>query len=111
MAQPLQRTSKQLPHQVGWLSLGVAAVNAAVLQDGRWTEQEIRGCRGGHTVDTLLLPLACHFPYAGQRLGHAFPVLCLARVLLSPWSPPFAPPAPQPVARLCSSVSQLLWRI
>ena len=28
----------------------------------------------------------------------------------SPWPPPFAPPAPQPVARLCSSASQLLWR-
>src|SRR5262245_4086557 len=28
----------------------------------------------------------------------------------SPWPPPFAPPAPRPVARLCSSASQLLWR-
>src|SRR5712672_393869 len=28
----------------------------------------------------------------------------------SPWSPPFAPPAPQRFAPLCSSASQLLWR-
>ena len=28
----------------------------------------------------------------------------------SPRSPPFAPPAPLPVAQLCSSVSQLLWQ-
>ena len=28
----------------------------------------------------------------------------------SPWSPPLAPPAPQRIAPLCSSVSQLLWR-
>src|SRR5438094_622748 len=28
----------------------------------------------------------------------------------SPRPPPFAPPAPQPVARLCSSASPLLWR-
>jgi hypothetical protein len=28
----------------------------------------------------------------------------------SPWSPPFAPPAPQRIAPLCSSASQLLWR-
>src|SRR5258708_12392578 len=38
---------------------------------------------------------------------------CARRVLAgshSPWPPPFAPPAPPPVARLCSSASQLLWR-
>src|SRR6202043_1309136 len=28
----------------------------------------------------------------------------------SPRPPPLAPPTPQPVARLCSSASQLLWR-
>src|SRR6516225_8319704 len=28
----------------------------------------------------------------------------------SPWPPPLAPPAPRPVARLCSSASQLLWQ-
>src|SRR6516162_8922080 len=27
-----------------------------------------------------------------------------------PWSPPFAPPAPQRIAPLCSPASQLLWR-
>jgi hypothetical protein len=28
----------------------------------------------------------------------------------SPWSPPLAPPAPQRIAPLCSSASQLLWQ-
>ena len=28
----------------------------------------------------------------------------------SPWSPPLAPSAPQPVAQRCSSTSQLLWQ-
>src|SRR5262249_37392299 len=28
----------------------------------------------------------------------------------SPWPPPFAPPPPLPVARLCSAASLLLWR-
>ena len=38
----------------------------------------------------------------------ARPVLCDSH---SPRLPPLAPPTPQPVARLCSSASQLLWRI
>src|SRR3974390_374434 len=62
-------------------------------------------------------------PYAGQRLGHAYPVLCPGRVVLvchSPRPPPLAPPAPQRsapsrtaphrYAPLCSSASQLLWQ-
>ena len=63
--------------------------------------------------EPFLLPLPCGLPYAVQRLGHAFPVLRPARALLSrasPRSPPLAPPTPRPVARLCSSASQLLWR-
>jgi hypothetical protein len=45
----------------------------------------------------------------GKRFPGSEPGACFA-VPHSPWSPPFAPPAPRPVARLCSSVSQLLWR-
>src|SRR3954454_24847291 len=69
--------------------------------------------------EPFLLPVPCGLPYAVQRLGHAFPVLRPARALLSPGgtlrppaprSPPLAPPAPRPVARPCSSASQLLWR-
>ena len=63
--------------------------------------------------EPFLLPLPCGLPYAVQRLGHAFPVLRPARALLippSPRPPPFAPPTPRPVARLCSSASPLLWR-
>ena len=51
--------------------------------------------------ELLLLPLPCGLPYALQRLGHAFPVLCPVRALLaprSPRSPPLAPPAPPAVA-------------
>src|SRR5919197_4470817 len=32
--------------------------------------------------EPLLLPLPCHFPYAVQRLCHAYPVLRPARALL-----------------------------
>src|SRR3954452_9246017 len=69
--------------------------------------------------EPFLLPVPCGLPYAVQRLGHAFPVLRPARALLSPGgtlrppaprSPPLAPPTPRPVARLCSSASQLLWQ-
>ena len=55
-----------------------------------------------------LLPLPCGFPYAVQRPGSRAPGsvsgACFADPR-SPWSPALAPPAPQPVARLCSSAS------
>ena len=59
-----------------------------------------------------LLPLPCGFPYAVQRLGRAPGSVSGAYFAdpRSPWSPALAPPAPQPVARLCSSASQLLCR-
>src|SRR5215211_931504 len=62
--------------------------------------------------EPLLLPCPCDFPYALQRLCHAYPTLRPVRALLAriPFGPPFAPPAPQQIAPLCSSASQLLWR-
>src|SRR6185437_9202987 len=75
--------------------------------------------------EPFLLPLPCGLPHAVQPLGHAFPVLCPARAVLSrlvrssrpnPSAPPpriksggrlFAPLAPPPVARLCSLASPL----
>src|SRR5579864_6252127 len=33
--------------------------------------------------EPLLLPFPCYFPYALQRLCHAFPTLCPARALLA----------------------------
>ena len=33
--------------------------------------------------ELFLLPLFCDFPYAIQRLGHASPILCPVRALLS----------------------------
>jgi len=53
--------------------------------------------------------LPCQPIHFGTRFPGSEPGACFA-VPHSPWSPPFAPPAPQPVARLCSSVSQLLSR-
>jgi hypothetical protein len=53
--------------------------------------------------ELLLLPFACCFPYAFQRLGHAYPALCPVPCFAgahSPWSPPLAPPAPQRIAPL-----------
>jgi hypothetical protein len=32
--------------------------------------------------ELLLLPCPCYLPYAFQRMGHAYPVLCPARALL-----------------------------
>ena len=70
----------------------------------------------------------CSFPAYGSHLGYPrqlYAAVCepasLTRLCgatsgacvagpLSPWSPPFAPPAPQRFAPLCSSASQLLWR-
>src|SRR5277367_3532865 len=62
--------------------------------------------------ELLLLPLPCSLPYALQRLTRfpgAVPGPCFADSH-SPRPPPLAPPTPQPVARLCSLASQLLWR-
>src|SRR6478752_6988570 len=63
--------------------------------------------------EPFLLLQPCSFPYAVQRLGHASPVLCPVRALLAlvPLGPrPWLTPAPSPVARLCSTASQLLCR-
>jgi hypothetical protein len=32
--------------------------------------------------ELFLLPCSCCLPYAFQRMGHAYPILCPARVLL-----------------------------
>jgi len=55
-----------------------------------------------------LLLVVCD-PAPGTRFPGSEPGACFA-VPHSPRSPPFAPPAPLPVAQLCSSVSQLLWQ-
>src|SRR4029077_4886013 len=70
----------------------------------------------------------CSFPAYGSPLGYPrqrYAAVCEPASLTrlcgaesgacvagphSPWSPPFAPPAPQRIAPLCSSASQLLWR-
>src|SRR6516164_3474350 len=69
----------------------------------------------------------CSFPAYGSYLGSKRQMLAVcapAPVTRSPgsasgtrfagshfpWSPPFAPPAPQRIAPLCSPASQLLWR-
>jgi hypothetical protein len=70
----------------------------------------------------------CSFPAYGSHLGYPrqrYAAVCEPASLTrlcgaesgacvagphSPWSPPFAPPAPQRFAPLCSSASQLLWR-
>src|SRR6202795_690983 len=63
--------------------------------------------------ELLLLPLPCGLPYTAQRLGArepgSAPGACFADPR-SPWSPALVPPAPPPVARLCSSASSLLCR-
>src|SRR3954462_15571206 len=51
----------------------------------------------------------CPGPAPGTRFPGSAPGTCFA-VPCFPWSPPLARPAPQPVARPCSSVSQLLWQ-
>src|SRR5271166_2769039 len=60
-----------------------------------------------------LLPLPCGFAVSGPAPGSRAPGsvsgACFADPR-SPWSPALAPPAPQPVARLCSSASRLLCR-
>jgi len=47
-------------------------------------------------------------PAHGTRFPGSVPGACFAGPRF-PWPPPLAPPAPSPVARLCSSASQLLW--
>ena len=63
--------------------------------------------------EPLLLPLPCELavraPAPVTRFPGPAPGACFAGPR-SPWPPPFAPPAPPPVARLCSSASSLLWR-
>src|SRR4029077_19548450 len=63
--------------------------------------------------EPFLLPLSCSLPLCAPapvtRFPGPAPGACFAGSH-SPWPPPFAPPAPQPVARLCSSASSLLWR-
>src|SRR5262249_9457655 len=66
-----------------------------------------------HTVPTLGNPrqryAAVCEPASLTHLCGAESGACVAGPH-SPWSPPFAPPAPQRFAPLCSSASQLLWR-
>ena len=57
----------------------------------------------------VVLQLAVCAPAPVTRFPGPAPGACFAGSH-SPWPPPFAPPAPQPVARLCSSASSLLWR-
>jgi hypothetical protein len=54
-------------------------------------------------------PLAIRDPAPGTRLPGSAPGTCSAGPRF-PRPPPLAPPAPQPVARPCSSASSLLWR-
>ena len=55
------------------------------------------------------LRLAVRGPAPGSREPGSAPGACFADPR-SPWSPALAPPAPPPVARLCSSASSLLCR-
>ena len=57
----------------------------------------------------LALRLSAHGPVPGTRFPGSVPGACVAGPC-SPWSPPFAPPPPLPVSRLCSPASSLLWR-
>src|SRR5207247_4234842 len=62
--------------------------------------------------EPFLLPFPCSLPYALQRLCHACPARRPGRALLgshSPWSRPFAPPAPPQIAPPRSPDSSLLW--
>src|SRR4029077_3284944 len=70
----------------------------------------------------------CSFPAYGSHLGYQrrrYAAVCKPAPLTrvpgtvpgacfagphSPWPPPLAPPAPQRIAPLCSSASQLLWQ-
>ena len=58
---------------------------------------------------SLASRLAVCAPAPVTRFSGAVPGTCFAGSH-SPRSPRFAPPAPRPVARLCSSASSLLWR-
>ena len=60
-------------------------------------------------ASSVSLPLAARGPAPVTRFPGSVPGTCFAGSRLS-WSPPFAPPAPLPVARLCSLASLLLWR-
>jgi hypothetical protein len=61
------------------------------------------------TAKRFSLRFAVCAPARGTRLPGSESGACFAGSH-SPWPPPLAPPAPRPVARLCSSASQLLWQ-
>jgi hypothetical protein len=62
---------------------------------------------GVHTRNRRRMPM----PYrATLASGTRFPILTGTSFAAFPRSRPLAPPTPQPVAQLCSSASQLLWR-
>src|SRR5580704_12566998 len=65
--------------------------------------------RGELFLLPLPLRLAVRGPAPGSREPGSAPGACFADPR-SPWSPALAPPAPSPVARLCSSASSLLCR-
>jgi hypothetical protein len=58
---------------------------------------------------SFALRLSVRGPAPGSRAPGSVSGACFADPR-SPWSPALAPPAPQPVARLCSSASRLLCR-
>src|SRR5947209_19960122 len=61
------------------------------------------------SLSFFALQLAVCAPAPVTRFPGTVPGPCFADSH-SPRPPPLAPPTPQPVARLCSSASQLLWR-
>src|SRR5258705_839050 len=63
----------------------------------------------GSHLGCLTAKLAVCAPAPVTRFPGTVPGPCFADAH-SPRPPPLAPPTPQPVARLCSLASQLLWR-
>src|SRR6266851_3701847 len=104
--------------QVGFLVLLVALPCRSIHSRSRFPLEAGKGFRQSinrHIVEQsgepFLLLLLRSFPYTVKPLGHAFPALCPAHVLLSRVSLgpfPFAPLTPPPVARVCSPASSLL---
>src|ERR1700737_2969216 len=106
-----------------------ARVISPSIQAEYMARQRPGGC--GRDASYLAPPAqirTCSFPAYGSHLGYPrqlYGAVCEPASLTrlcgaesgacvagphSPWSPPFAPPAPQRFAPLCSSASQLLWR-